>query len=303
MLADVTKPHGTGLPPDSLVLSYLHGGRFRYRPGEVLGPRLLTDYELVLILEGDVVYCCDGVEHELNPGSFVLGRPGSEEIYRWDPKHATYHAFIHFDIEHAPSDWPEEGNWPRVRQKPDPATAPLFRHVLRHVGEHPDWPVQRPGRAECRLMETLIDVLLETHLPDEGRLERDRPEPVRRALKWMKLRLEVIPVAPVTLTDLAREASVTQKHLCRLFTRSLGHTPMQTFNLLRLQYAMALLARSNLSVKEVAERCGYDDPLYFSRSFSKAFGQAPSRARNGLREGKPPPPNPLPADIMPRLYW
>jgi len=288
---------------DSLVLSYLHGGRFRYQPRESLGPRLLTDYELVLILEGNVTYCCDNEEYKLESGSIVLGRPGSRETYRWDREKPTYHAFIHFGIQEIPSDWPPPERWPRIRIKPDPAARPFLRHILRHVNEHPNWPMQSPGRAECRLVETLIDIFLETHITDDAQLERDRPEPIRRTLKMMKLSLEETPVTPVSLIKLAQKAHVTPKHLCRLFTRHMGQPPMRTYNLLRLQYSITLLSRSNLSIKEIAERCGYEDPLYFSRSFSKTFNKSPRQLRKDIRAGNLPPSNPLPADITPRLYW
>ncbi|MCX7425339.1 MAG: hypothetical protein NTW96_06900 [Planctomycetia bacterium] len=46
-----------GLPPPPtangrLELTYLYGGVVQYRAGETLRPRVLNDYELVLILEG-----------------------------------------------------------------------------------------------------------------------------------------------------------------------------------------------------------------------------------------------------------
>ena len=50
---------------DSLSLAYLHGGRMTYSPGDVLGPRLLTDYELVLIVKGSVTYIADGERFSL----------------------------------------------------------------------------------------------------------------------------------------------------------------------------------------------------------------------------------------------
>jgi len=44
----------------SLRLGYVHGGVVVYRPGESLPERILPDYELVLVIEGDVVYRRDG---------------------------------------------------------------------------------------------------------------------------------------------------------------------------------------------------------------------------------------------------
>ena len=84
-------------------------------------------------------------------------------------------------------------------------------------------------------------------------------------------------------------ASVTGKHLCRLFRGSLGYPPLATFRLLKMQLAMALLGRSNLSVKEIAERCGFDNPLYFTRIFTLLYQAPPTAIRTRLRRGQAPP--------------
>ena len=54
---------------------------------------------------------------------------------------------------------------------------------------------------------------------------------------------------------------------------------------------------------DIARRCGFDDPLYFSRCFSAAYGLSPRSMRERMQKGIPPPASPLPADLMPRLHW
>jgi quercetin dioxygenase-like cupin family protein len=63
-----------------LELTYLYGGVVQYRAGETLGPRVLNDYELVLILEGQVAYRVDRHEYLAPPGSVILARPGFHEV-------------------------------------------------------------------------------------------------------------------------------------------------------------------------------------------------------------------------------
>ena len=53
---------------------------------------------------------------------------------------------------------------------------------------------------------------------------------------------------------------------------------METFRLLKLQLAMALLGRSSLAIKEIADRCGFENPLYFTRCFTKLYSQSPTQA-------------------------
>ena len=49
-----------------------------------------------------------------------------------------------------------------------------------------------------------------------------------------------------------------------------------------------MLARSNLTVSQVASACGFADPLYFSRRFRAAHGVAPSALRDNGAVGVPP---------------
>ena len=287
-----------------LRLRYLHGGGVQYRPGETLGPRVLPDYELVLILEGSVSYQANRRTYAAPPGSLILARPGFEEMYRWDPEGLTRHAFLHFDIEQMPGAWQESASWPIVRTQPDPVLAALFRHVLQRVCRHRDWPAQSPDRDDC-----LCDGDARQHLPGRARFRVGRIR-ARSAASGhtgdqadASVRSKDAPYRTISLGALAKAGDVNEKHLCRLFQKALGFSPMETYRLMGLQLSLALLARSNLTIKQIAHRCGFEDPAYFSRCFSRVFGRSAREVRRQLSEGIPPPASPLPADVTPRLSW
>ncbi len=68
-------------------------------------------------------------------------------------------------------------------------------------------------------------------------------------------------------------------YLRKLFKKEMGVTPLEYMTRLRMKKAEALLCAMgarDYSVTEIAALCGYDDPLYFSRVFKKAFGVSPS---------------------------
>ncbi len=286
-----------------LKLGYLYGGEVVYQAREVLKPRLLTDYEFVYLANGNASYQTGNETYVVPAGGMVLGCAGGIEEYRWDTSKPTRHAFFHFAIDELPDDWPPPDDWRRVSETPDPLAVSLFWHILRHIYEHRDWPATAPGERDCLLVEALIDTFLESHDEAFRSFERDRPEPVRRALKWLRQRIDDDPREQFSLADIAEAAGCTPKHLCRVFAASVGHSPAHTGTLLRLQLATALLTRSNLSVKEIALKCGFEDPLYFSRCFKKTFGRPPSAVRSDLARGIPPPATPLPIDITPRIHW
>jgi len=285
-----------------LKLSYIYGGIVQYRAGQSLPPRTLNDYELVLVLEGNIRYVLNGESHLAKRGSLLLARPGFHEHYTWDTKTTTRHAYLHFDMERIPADWPEPSSWPIIDQKPDPLVPHLFRHLNERVSAHPQWPNTAPDLDTTRLIESLITLHLRP--PSSPSLPSETfPPAVYRALNRMRELLETDPKYLLSLEELSRSAHVSDKHLCRLFQEHIGQPPLKTFRLMKLQKAMSLLGRSSLSIQEIANRCGFENPLYFSRCFRQTYNIPPSEARSLYLKKTPLPANPLPTDIIPRIHW
>lgn len=63
------------------------------------------------------------------------------------------------------------------------------------------------------------------------------------------------------------------------FKRAFGCSPRDMLLLLRLQHAKNLLLESALSIKEIAQRCGYQRQHEFARAFRQQTGVAPSEWR------------------------
>lgn len=287
---------------ESLGLDYLYGGLVKYRAGESLALRTLSDYELILIIEGSVCYSKDGKSYNVPSGGVVLSRPGFKESCDWDLDGVTRHAYVHFQITSIPDDWPDQELWPIVINQPAKVVAGLFRYLLERVSNRSEWPSTAPGSNTCRLLECLLHILIEPN-QEGGLAEAHIPDPVSQALNMMRETLDERPTELLSLERLAQRSCTTEKHLCRLFKQSLGYSPMKTFSLLKLQLAMALLSRSDLSIKQLALRCGFENPLYFSRVFSQTYHASPSVMRRRMREGEPPPLSPLPPELTPRVYW
>lgn len=86
---------------------------------------------------------------------------------------------------------------------------------------------------------------------------------------------------PIKLTDLATAVAYSPAYLCRHFREKTGETPFQALRRIRLEVAKRLLAL-NLSVATVAEMVGFNDPLYFSKVFTRTVGMTPTAYRQRL---------------------
>jgi len=79
----------------------------------------------------------------------------------------------------------------------------------------------------------------------------------------------------ITLGDIAKSASVSEGECIRCFKRSIHTSPVQYMKHYRILRAKEYLLEPGASVNEVAERCGFQDPGYFIRCFSKLTGTTP----------------------------
>lgn len=291
----------------SLSLTHLFGGIAHYLPGEIFGPRRIPDYELVWIIQGGAVYESDGREHPVGPGGLVLARPGIRERYLWDRQQTTVHAFFHWAFGHLPAHWPRPEDWPVTVQLPaGDVVRPLFRYVVSHCVAlfHPDGRGSREVAPQLRAaVETLLGAVLVGPLTLRPQPLKPQPVPVRKAILWAAQTMDRSPESPITLDQLAHAAAVTPKHLCRLFTTALGVSPMHSLRLMRLERSVSMLGRSNLSIKEIAARCGFASPFHFSRAFRQTFGKPPRVVRREIEAGGVPPGLPLSLDVPSAVGW
>lgn len=123
---------------------------------------------------------------------------------------------------------------------------------------------------------------LAVHLLTRHSGRPDRAAPVREdarvrtAIAVMRERL----AEPLTLADIAGEVYLSAFHLLRVFKEATGETPHRFLTRLRVEEAQRLLRGSDLSIAEIAPRCGFASPGALSTAFLRHTGVRPSVYRN-----------------------
>lgn len=84
----------------------------------------------------------------------------------------------------------------------------------------------------------------------------------------------------ITVADLLQAVPMSRTLLERKFKNTLGITPHSHIQKTRLQKAKTLLSNTQLSIKEVAERCGFSHVEYLSVAFKREIGQTPTEYRS-----------------------
>jgi AraC-like DNA-binding protein len=83
----------------------------------------------------------------------------------------------------------------------------------------------------------------------------------------------------LTIPQLAEIAHLSHTGLLWKFHRQLGTTPSQYLIMLRLRSAKQMLLEGQLSVNEIAARCGYSNAYYFTNAFREDCGVCPTEFR------------------------
>ncbi|QZY30846.1 helix-turn-helix transcriptional regulator [Nocardioides coralli] len=84
---------------------------------------------------------------------------------------------------------------------------------------------------------------------------------------------------PLDVEALARGVNMSAGHLSRRFRQVYGESPYSYLMTRRVERAMALLRRGDLSVTEVCFTVGFSSLGTFSSRFSELVGTSPSRYR------------------------
>jgi AraC-like DNA-binding protein/ligand-binding sensor protein len=93
--------------------------------------------------------------------------------------------------------------------------------------------------------------------------------------------IQANPHIPLSLDEAARMSGRSPSTVSRLFKKITGRSFKQYQVWYRLERASNLLqTMPNRPVTEIAQECGFDDPLYFSRTFRKHFGHSPTIHRS-----------------------
>src|SRR5688572_11190797 len=87
----------------------------------------------------------------------------------------------------------------------------------------------------------------------------------------------------VSLSALARRYGYSPFHFHRFFSKTVGETPKQHVDRLRLERAAYKLAITRESVLHIALSVGFKNHETFSRAFKRAFNYTPRDYRRGCR--------------------
>jgi AraC family carnitine catabolism transcriptional activator len=83
----------------------------------------------------------------------------------------------------------------------------------------------------------------------------------------------------MSIMELAKRVSISQRELERLFSQKMKTTPKRYYRRIRLEHARRLLRQTDFSVLDVSIACGFSSAAYFSAIYKEEFNLKPSKDR------------------------
>jgi len=111
--------------------------------------------------------------------------------------------------------------------------------------------------------------------PNKKPFIAEQEGPLEKSIAYMKENIG----NRLSTDEIAKHFQYSSSHYTTIFKQKTGMSPIDYFIKLKIHYACQLLTQSELKIKAIAEKIGYDDPYYFSRLFKQVMGKSPKDYR------------------------
>lgn len=109
----------------------------------------------------------------------------------------------------------------------------------------------------------------------ESYADKQNKRPIRMAIHYVEQNYE----KKIDLNSVSEYVNLSSVYFSHMFKKETGENFTDYLNGYRIKMAKQLLKNSDLSVKEISARVGFQDPQYFSKLFKKAVGLKPIEYR------------------------
>jgi AraC-like DNA-binding protein len=221
-------------------------------------------YSLHYVLQGEGYILVNKEKFKIEKGNIFLIRMNEDIVYypdRNNPWSFVWADFIGENLDMVFSKCGLEKDRHYLKPK-TPKIGKWFEEML-------DAYFERGQHLESTII--LVHILARLVEENSYTVSRSVDRIVREALIFINNNYRI----EITLDLIAKSVGVSPNYLVNLFSSEVGFTPMKYLMMFRVANACDLLRENKYSIKQVSNKVGYKDQLYFSRCFSLIKGIPP----------------------------
>lgn len=242
-------------------------------PLHSFGPAVRPNYILHYIVKGRGIYQVGEDRYKLEAGQGFLIEPEVRTFYQADAEEPWTYLWIGFNGARA-GDYLKEiglgGNCLTFRC----TEGAKLKEMMKKQLENSTYSVENDFLSESFLCSffAVLAHSMELNAPVRQKSENMY---VRKAVEYIQNNYSY----GINVADAAAYVGVSRSYLYTLFLKTLGLSPQEYLISYRITRASQLLVISDLPVEGIAQSCGYEDPLVFSKAFKRRTGMTPTRYR------------------------
>ena len=218
----------------------------------------LPFHALTILLDGEMVYYVNGKRIVLHDGDVIFIPKGTVRT-REEVRNSRYVSYNFFDenIDVLPL---------------------LSQGLLSNAALHIALAFDETRKSTFDLSDTRLHFLLRALIEElhyQLKLQNENA-----LVKQIKQYLHEHMREKITLADVSQHVFFSVPQIEKIFKEETGLSVIRYLIELRLSIAKNLLIGASLPLKSVAEKCGFPDYNFFSRTFKKIIGVSPLTYRN-----------------------
>lgn len=240
-------------------------------------PKGRIDYQLLYVASGLAHFWIDGEEKIIPAGHMIIYYPKETQNYVYYGKDQTEVYWVHFTGNDVKNILRRNGitdNTHMIYSGTSLEYTRIFKQMILELQQ-----CQADYEEMLSMLLQQIFISLHRQMTKERKIKNEYLETeMELATQYFNANYNTA----ISVEDYAASRGMSISWFIRSFKQYTGSTPMQYIVSLRITNAQVLLETTSYNVKEIGLIVGYDNPLYFSRIFSKQKGMSPKEYRRQL---------------------
>ena len=246
------------------------------KPGCFCQPHWHEHLELHYILKGECIFYCNQQPLLVKEGSLAI--INSNELHEGVSQTKDFHALvIIFEMRAFSKEIADYNVIFNPLIKSDPVIKDLVMSIYNEENEKSQgFKLAIKGKL-YELIAYLFRNYVAQSLSDRENISRIKNlSRLNKVLKYIQENYTDI----ISNKELADMMHVSEFRFCHLFKESVGKSPLNYINEVRLKKAYYLLEQKEMTVAQISSAVGFQDYNNFGRLFRKYYGYAPTRVWN-----------------------
>lgn len=250
-------------------------------PAACCGDRIIGDFELVYVLDGESCITVENREYQCRAGDVILIPPFVRNSIQTSSSrpHANY--WLHFDVypfyihnEFISAILNSEGN--KIYIGIVPELISLYQFLEKEINS------DQPG---CKtffgtILTQIVTLLFRLRKSDSLSISCKKTDKnsneraiIDRSMEFINENLS----STLKIPDLCNHLHISESYLFKSFMKVLKLPPNQFIQLVKIKQAEQLILTTCLSFKEISGMLGFSSQYYFSSVFKKYYHISPSK--------------------------